>query len=487
MSVGDDAGVQDGVPCRDNAGAAVPLVHLVVFVQEFRRAADDVIGLEAEHPGERRITHADAAVRVDQNHGVGHVAEHGFQQGLLRMQFLRRADLVGCVAEADDAADDGVAQVLRARIAFDDPPILQLQGGMEFLVRFGVDAFHIGKKHVGFFGEAGDPVAHLPAVPRGEQVVGQGEHLDETLVECLKPTVQSRDHDAVGGRVQGCLEQRDIGPQRRFGGVFTSDVAPDAAIAEELTARPEHRLAADRDVAHVGAGGADVIAEVLKRAMRRQVVQVVLPLLRVDVLGRNVGAPLAEDGGHVEPQHLAVAVREVGKPQVRIHFPEPVRGDLGDVAEPLFAMAERFRRLVTVGHVGGDGDHAAVGQGRAADFDDPSGAQSDFGIGPLALADQVQHVFGDLVRGARAVVPAPGEEAEHIGHGHADLDEALGKFVDIVKDAVSGADHQVGANDDHPLVQMVQTGEQGHIGCIHGTRRFFIPSHHPNSSPSGIV
>jgi len=223
-------------------------------------------------------------------------------------------------------------------------------------------------------------------------------------------------------------------------------------------------------MANVGTRGADVIAEVLKRAMRLQIVQMVTPFPGIDVLGRDVGAPFADDRGHVEPQHVAVAVREVGEPQVRVHFPEPVRGDLGDVAEPLFTLAERFRRFVAVRHVGGDGDHPAVGQGRAADFDEPPGAQPAFSIEAPALADQVQHVFGDFLRVAGAVIAALGKEAKHIGHGHADADEALGKFIDVVKNAVSGADHQIGANDQHPLVQMIQTGEQGRVGRIRRTR-----------------
>jgi hypothetical protein len=94
----------------------------------------------------------------------------------------------------------------------------------------------------------------------------------------------------------------------------------------------------------------------------------------------------------------------------------------------------------------------------------------DFGVEPPALADQIQHVFGDLVRGAGAVIAALGEEAKHIGHGHADADEAFRKFVDVVKNAVSGADHQVGANNQHPLVQMIQTGEQSRVGRIRRTR-----------------
>jgi hypothetical protein len=164
VPVGDDAGVQDSVPRRLDAGAAVPFVHVFVFIKKFRRAADDVVDLEAEHPGKRRIAHADTTVRIDQDHGVGNVAEYGFQQCLLRVKFLGRADLFGRVAETDDAADDGVAQVLRAGVALDDPAILEFQSRVELLARVRIKPLHIGDEGLRLFRKVGDPVAHLPGV-----------------------------------------------------------------------------------------------------------------------------------------------------------------------------------------------------------------------------------------------------------------------------------------------------------------------------------
>ena len=66
------------------------------------------------------------------------------------------------------------------------------------------------------------------------------------------------------------------------------------------------------------------------------------PGLGIDIgyAGRLAG--LAEQAVMRHPGNFAEAVGEIGKPQVLVHLPEPVRGGFRDIAESLLAVVQPF-------------------------------------------------------------------------------------------------------------------------------------------------
>ena len=121
--------------------------------------------------------------------------------------------------------------------------------------------------------------------------------------------------------------------------------------------------------------------EVLDPAARLKVVQVPPPFRRRGVLHQGFGQAPAQHLGGRNAEDVLDPAGDVGHPEVRVGFPQPVGGDFGEVAEALLAPAHRLVRPVPQDGDGGQlgepaGDLEIVG-GRRVDRPviDPEGAE----------------------------------------------------------------------------------------------------------------
>src|SRR5262245_11091640 len=119
------------------------------------------------------------------------------------------------------------------------------------------------------------------------------------------------------------------------------DVAADPAISREAAIAIEHRFAAHADVAAISVCERAVRDEIMKRLARREHRAVPFPA----ALDLEPGLPrvLAEEA----PRELAAATRDVaplatGKSELRVLLPVPIRRQLRETAEALFAVAHHL-------------------------------------------------------------------------------------------------------------------------------------------------
>src|SRR5215213_7139501 len=118
----------------------------------------------------------------------------------------------------------------------------------------------------------------------------------------------------------------------RFGG----DVAADAAVAEEGAVGGKARLAADLEPAHAAVAMAVGIDEVPERPARQEIVDMGLPERPVGGVRGDVEAALADLAIGLDAGDLGKTTREIGEAQIRVHLPEPVGRDLGEIFEQTF-------------------------------------------------------------------------------------------------------------------------------------------------------
>ena len=150
--------------------------------------------------------------------------------------------------------------------------------------------------------------------------------------------VEQRDR---GGEVLDGLKQQILRLEGHAAcAVLLRQVAPGAAVAEELAAAGKQRHAADRPVLPLARVVHVDVAEVTEGPVRREVVQVRLPLFRIGVAGAEILARLAEGEAGVDSGDLAQALRHEAEAQLGIHLPEPVGGGRGEVLQAGFALAQ---------------------------------------------------------------------------------------------------------------------------------------------------
>ena len=128
------------------------------------------------------------------------------------------------------------------------------------------------------------------------------------------------------------------------------DVAPGTAIAGEAAVRVEDRLGADREVAQPAGAVVTREAEVDHRPPRGEVGHMRRPGFVADAV-----EPLLDRHPADEPRcRLAGALldagREIGEAKLLVELPEPVRGHLGEVAEPGAGIVEFAARDSAVRH-----------------------------------------------------------------------------------------------------------------------------------------
>jgi hypothetical protein len=157
--------------------------------------------------------------------------------------------------------------------------------------------------------------------------------------------VLPHDQDAVGGRLEGRAEERYRGAQLLFGALVRGDVLPHAVVAPERAAVVEHRLAADRQVAHDAIRiqprkfeFAERLVSIEHRAMRR-------PSGRVRSEMRNLPPGLADQVARGIDRLMPRSMDGLGHAVAGIRLPIEVGRELDQAAETLFAFPPRLLRL----------------------------------------------------------------------------------------------------------------------------------------------
>ena len=196
--------------------------------------------------------------------------------------------------------------------------------------------------------------------PMGEEIVvaraGLGQigsepvHLGVARVADDEPALAVEHAQAVGHVVEGGVEAQIVPRQlavdllqRRVGRGETllrlalgGDVAADAAVAEEGAVGGKARLAADLEPAHAAVAMTVGIDEVPERPARQEIVDMGLPERPVGGVRGDVEAALADLAIGLDAGDLGETAREIGEAQIRVHLPEPIGRDLGEIFEQTF-------------------------------------------------------------------------------------------------------------------------------------------------------
>ena len=131
---------------------------------------------------------------------------------------------------------------------------------------------------------------------------------------------------------------------------------PGPAVAHEAAAGVVDRLAVQLPVMALAAAVDVFVAEVLEGPPGVQVFEVRPDIRRFGVLDQLAPGPAQERRG-LKAGDLAPALRDVGDAQLLVHLPEPIRGDVGEVAEALLALAQRLLGAPPLGDVLDDAQH----------------------------------------------------------------------------------------------------------------------------------
>ena len=118
------------------------------------------------------------------------------------------------------------------------------------------------------------------------------------------------------------------------------DVPSRTAIARETVVRLEDRFPADLDGAKLPVLQLRAVGEVAEGTVRGQVRVMFSPMRLVERTPRELFARLADDVAGRHGEYLEKTRRQVGEPQIRAHFPDPVTGAFSHVAETLLAPLE---------------------------------------------------------------------------------------------------------------------------------------------------
>ncbi len=123
-------------------------------------------------------------------------------------QLLLEPDTFGDVAETPHPADRKPGDALGLRVAFDRPPVPELDQVVAVGLRLRVQLADLGQEGLGILDLGQHVVQGLVIVSGGEDRLGEIPHLDELPVEAADPPVPIDDQDPVGGGVEGRIEQR---------------------------------------------------------------------------------------------------------------------------------------------------------------------------------------------------------------------------------------------------------------------------------------
>ena len=137
-----------------------------------------------------------------------------------------------------------------------------------------------------------------------------------------------------------CLDpalQVRLSLQQGIFGFLPGNVGAGPTVAAEFSLCIEHRLTVDRQEDPASVGKLSGMAEVAKGAMRGQIGQVPLPVRMLDIGNAGFLPRLAQQRLLFYPGDVGEVVREIGKAEIRVHFPEPVRGCGSEVLETAFA------------------------------------------------------------------------------------------------------------------------------------------------------
>ena len=130
--------------------------------------------------------------------------------------------------------------------------------------------------------------------------------------------------------------------QLLFGRHLGGDVDAGAAVTLEVAIVVEDRHTTDANAKGIAVPRRKVIPEIMERPVRFQVGEMFPPLLIVQILFSHLAAGLADEVVTTESRNPKVPAREIGKPQVLVHFPKPVRRHLGEILEAFPALLERY-------------------------------------------------------------------------------------------------------------------------------------------------
>ena len=132
--------------------------------------------------------------------------------------------------------------------------------------------------------------------------------------------------------------------QALLGALVLGNVAADAAVALEVPLGVEDRLAADREPAAAAARRRALHLEVAERLVALEARTMRGPVGFAQVRRRLVPAPATEISRGVEPGAMGEERRHEGQPELGVLLPVPVGRKLRQLAETLFAAAERIER-----------------------------------------------------------------------------------------------------------------------------------------------
>jgi hypothetical protein len=111
------------------------------------------------------------------------------------------------VAEAPDAADHLARQPLRLRVALEHPAVAEVQRVQALGLGLRVERPHPVDERLRVL-QLLDHVRERPLLARGQQLARHAPHRAELLVEAHHAAGEVGHHDAVGGRLEGRLDQR---------------------------------------------------------------------------------------------------------------------------------------------------------------------------------------------------------------------------------------------------------------------------------------
>ena len=131
---------------------------------------------------------------------------------------------VGDVPEAPHPPDDRAVDRLWLRDALEDPAVLEFEHVAALRPVHLVDLFHLGDELGGTGQLVADVGGERRAIGALEDRLGDLPHLGEALVEADHPPVGPDHQDAVGGGVEGRLQQGERRPQLEIGRPPLGDV-----------------------------------------------------------------------------------------------------------------------------------------------------------------------------------------------------------------------------------------------------------------------
>ena len=189
----------------------------------------------------------------------------------------------------------------------------------------------------GFAGELGTCFANDPVRRNGEDLEEAWRQKGETQILVHLP-------DPVAGAFRDISEPllaelQQVPAALHFGSCLLElgKIPPNASISNELAVRAVDGLPADLDVTGAPVRHLDAVGEVPERQMRCKICIVLSPVRLSQLPSGELGACLADNLVGRDRENLIEALRQVSKPEIRVHLPDPVAGTFRNITEPLLA------------------------------------------------------------------------------------------------------------------------------------------------------